>query len=59
MTTLTYKTRVAYTEDKKGRPIAYRVSYQQMRNFRISLEKAAELVAEGAVVQPYQKFEKF
>ena len=39
--------KIWFTTDRYARPIAYRVSYHQMRCFRISLDEAKLLVATG------------
>ncbi len=39
--------KVSFTVDKNGKPLAYRVSYKQMRNFRISWDKAKLMIATG------------
>lgn len=48
---------VSFTTDKHGRPIAYLVSMQQMRNFRIPLDEAKLMVETGEADEvPYRRF---
>jgi len=43
--------RIWFTTDRNAKPVAYRVSYKQMRCFRIGLDEAKLMVATGKAVE--------
>ncbi len=54
------KKKISFSTDKHGRPLAYRVSYMQMRNFRIALDKAKFMIANGEADEvAYHPFKRY